>query len=189
MNSDKSTELVTACVGGDRKAQNTLYMKLKPILANVCRPLCRTKEDAEDVVAESMAKVFMNLGSYHGTSMAELVAWAKTIAKRRAVDNIHFEMADKRRGFKVGYSEIHGQDPSTKNTASPDKELILAMMVTMPKKPRLVFMMREIEGYTYDELTVILGMKMNALKTNYHRARKWLMARIEADLKKADTKR
>lgn len=85
MNSDKSTELVTACVGGDRKAQNTLYMKLKPILANVCRPLCRTKEDAEDVVAESMAKVFMNLGSYHGTSMAELAALDK-VAKKSGMD-------------------------------------------------------------------------------------------------------
>ena len=186
---DKSTTLVSGCIKGDRKSQNELYEILYPILSNTCRQYCKVKEDIEDVTAEVFVRIFMNLGKYRGKSMTELVGWCKTIAKRRAIDKVNAGMTNKRRGFNVGYDDIYGEQPSVRNTASPDSERIVALMADMPKKPRIVFAMREIEGYTYSELTVILGMSINALKVNYHRARKWLMARIEADSRMADTRR
>lgn len=186
---EKSATLVSGCINGDRKAQNELYAILNPILSNVCSMYCKTKEDTEDAVAEAFVRIFDNLWRYEGSSMAELVGWCKTIAKHKAIDKVNADATDKRKGVNVGYEDAFNDQACVRNMASPDREFILALLVQMPKNPRKVFIMHEIEGYSYDELTIMLGMKMNALKTNYHRARKWLMARIEADWKKAGIKK
>lgn len=186
MGKDKSERIVRQCLKGDRRAQRELYDTIGPALMGICRRYCPVKEDAEDVLTEAFVGIFTHLDTYNGHSMAELMAWCKAIAVYRSIDKWHADRAVKRRGVAVK-PELADMWVSAPNMGSPDAERILAMMGSMPDKPRMVFNLHEVDGYGYSEMSEMLGMTVTALKVNYHRARKWLMERLKEDWSRGDT--
>lgn len=186
MKKDDSGRIVRQCLKGDRKAQKELYDAIGPVLMGLCRRYTQTQEDAEDVLMEAFVQIFTKLDTYRGHSIKELVTWCKSITIYKAIDKINSKKRLKRNGTNFQIETVFDDVPSTPMETSLDAEWILSIMDRMPKKPRLVFNLREIDGYSYEEMSEMLGMSINALKVNYHRARKWLAERLEADSRKAD---
>jgi len=52
--------------------------------------------------------------------------------------------------------------------------LILELMKALPEKQRMIVQLRDIEGYTFEEISKVLEMKENAIRTALSRARKTL---------------
>lgn len=186
MKKDETKRIVSQCLKGDRKAQKELYSLLGPTLMGLCRRYMANQEDAEDALMESFVSIFTHLDTYRGSTAKELMTWCKTITVNRAITKLNARKAMRRNGVNVQAESLMYDEPSTPIETSLDADWILSIMDRMPKKPRLVFNLREIDGYGYEEMSEMLGMSVGALKVNYHRARKWLVERLEADSRKAD---
>lgn len=183
---NESKRIVRQCLKGDRKAQRELYDRLAPKLMGICARYMPTREDAEDVLMEAFVNIFTKMGTYRGNTMRELETWCKAVVIDRAITKLKARWALKRNAPTVDMDSVFDDPPSAPIETSLDADWVMSIMEKMPKKPRLVFNMREIDGYGYEEMSEMLGMSVGSLKVNYHRARKWLLERLEADDRKAD---
>ena len=76
------------------------------------------------------------------------------------------------------HPEIKEIDPETyedKNTSQGYKELyqlILTCSVDLKPKQKAIFILRDIEGFSFDEIKRILNMPQSNIRSNLHLARK-----------------
>jgi RNA polymerase sigma-70 factor (ECF subfamily) len=68
---------------GDPAAQEALYRAFEPQVYNLARRICRTTEDAEDVLQETFIEVFRSIGRFRGDG--SLWAWVRTVASSKAL--------------------------------------------------------------------------------------------------------
>jgi len=68
---------------GDPAAQEALYRAFEAPVYNLARRICRTTEDAEDVVQETFLEVYRSIGRYRGDG--SLWGWVRTIASSKAL--------------------------------------------------------------------------------------------------------
>ncbi len=126
---------------------------------------------AEDVVQESLFKVWQKAASYRGES--SLRSWALSITHNTAIS-----MLRKRR------DEL--RDPTLMTDADggpgPDRQVAGQMMVsefwaaldTLDPLSRTVVVLREIEGMAYEDIADTLELSLPTIKTRLFRARKLL---------------
>ena len=73
--------LVPLARRGDPAAQEALYRAFCGPVYGLARRICRTREDAEDVVQETFLEVFRSLNRFRGDG--SLWGWIRTIAASR----------------------------------------------------------------------------------------------------------
>jgi RNA polymerase sigma-70 factor (ECF subfamily) len=61
---------------GDPAAQETLYRAFEGPVYNLARRICRTVEDAEDVLQETFLEVFRSIGQFRGEG--SLWGWVRS---------------------------------------------------------------------------------------------------------------
>ena len=137
----------------------------------VARAVVVDQSLAEDVVQESLFKVWQKASSYRGES--SLRSWALSITHNTAISLLR-----KRR------DEL--RDPTLMTDAddgpSPDRQVASQMMVnefwvaldTLDSLSRTVVVLREIEGMSYEDIAETLNLPLPTVKTRLFRARKLL---------------
>src|ERR1041384_2159499 len=68
---------------GDPAAQEALYRAFEAPVYSLARRICRTTEDAEDVLQETFLEVYRSIGRYRGEG--SLWGWIRTIASSKAL--------------------------------------------------------------------------------------------------------
>src|SRR5258708_19835436 len=68
---------------GDPAAREASYRAFEGRVYNLARRICRTAEDAEDVLQETFLEVFRSIGRFRGDG--SLWGWVRTIASSKAL--------------------------------------------------------------------------------------------------------
>lgn len=132
---------------------------------------------AEDVVQEAMIKIWKRKDQFADIENKE--AWCVTITRNLAIDKVR--SAKKRRASDI--SEHHDVSDSTpapdilleqKDALSHVEKLLRAL----PLQQQEIITLRDIEGYTYQEIADILECSVDQVKVNLHRARKSLREKL-----------
>ena len=76
-------EMVEGCLRRRSDAERALYDEFAPVVYGVCLRYARCREDAGDLLQDSMVKVFEKIGSLHDAS--KLKSWIYTIAVNTCV--------------------------------------------------------------------------------------------------------
>jgi RNA polymerase sigma factor (sigma-70 family) len=132
---------------------------------------------AKDVVQETLLKVWEKRDKLDEIRNVE--AWCMTIVRNMARD-----------GLKAKNSQILDLNqhlPSVANNDWPDKaaqydELLVLLgkiVKQLPSKQKETFHMREIEGYSYQEISEISGYSISDIKVSIFRARKQIRAQLK----------
>lgn len=147
------------------------------------RRVCRDREDARDVLQETMLAVAKGLREFRGD--ASFSTWLFTIARSFCVK--------KRRRSKFAPREERSIDAEPAAAARlgddrplPDevvahKELegaLDAAIETLAPMYRDVLLLRDVEGLTAPEVAAVLGISGQAVKSRLHRARLALRAQL-----------
>jgi RNA polymerase sigma-70 factor (ECF subfamily) len=155
------------------KTQNEAFQKLlltyqKP-LYNHIRNIILDHDDTDDVLQNTFIKVFKNLKNFKGES--KLFSWMYRIATNEAITFIN------KRAKLNGTTSKTLQSKIVENLEADshfDGNLIQLKLqkaiVNLPEKQQLVFKMRYFEEIKYEEMSVILGTSVGALKASYHHA-------------------
>jgi len=69
-------------------------------------------------------------------------------------------------------------DPSDDLMRSELKQVIEEAVYSLPPKYKLVFNLRDMEGFSTEETSEILGISIQSVKTRLHRARLYLREKI-----------
>lgn len=122
----------------------------------------RDEEQAKDVVQETFARLW---------SRVDQVEAAK--AKSYLFTTAHHAMVDEvRRGGRVRRMEDHHEGLRSTSQSQPDlKEVLDAALATLPAIQRSVVLLRDLEGYTYEEIAELTGLNLPQVKVYIYRGR------------------
>jgi RNA polymerase sigma-70 factor (ECF subfamily) len=136
------------------------------------------REEAEDTVQEVMMKLWEDrtrLGNY-----ANPAAWATTVTRNMCID-----MLRKRR--KMSHEEVESvmiTDRADEVTVTDHDSREAAALVTgiverMREPYRSAVILRDMEGYSYEEAAVVMQTNVETLRTTLSRARKRIREELE----------
>lgn len=155
-------------------------------LFNFAYNLTRSEADANDLVQETYVKAFKAIDSYTEGSNAK--AWLFCILKRTYITQYNKR---KKQPTQVDYEEavlVHNAQDASPFSGSVDlredvfdKELsdeVTIALGSISVAFRTVILLSDIEGFTYDEISKILDIPLNTVRTRLFRARNELKSKL-----------
>lgn len=142
--------------------------------------VCRTTEDAEDALQETLFAASRAIRTFRGTA-SSIVSWMFTIIRREC-----YRLIDRHREMPLPIEALDGEPDSA---APPDQSVLehrraarLANALTaLAPLHREVILLRDIEERSAPEAAARLGISVQALKSRLHRARLSLREELAAD--------
>jgi RNA polymerase sigma factor (sigma-70 family) len=154
---------------GDPEALGALYRAFEVPVYNLARRICRTTEDAEDVLQETFFEVCRSIGRYR--EEGSLWGWIRTIAASKALMRI-------RRNKYRDADELNDQVIGKRQEDSHLRMDLEAALERLPETSRAVVWLHDVEGYTHDEIGAMMGKTASFSKSQLARAharlRQWL---------------
>jgi RNA polymerase sigma factor (sigma-70 family) len=165
---DAETVVARARVG-DPDALGALYRAFEVPVYNLARRICRTTEDAEDVLQETFFEVCRSIGRYR--EEGSLWGWIRTIAASKALMRI-------RRNKYRDTDELHDEVMGRRQEDSHLRMDLEAALERLSETSRAVVWLHDVEGYTHDEIAGMMGKTPSFSKSQLARAharlRMWL---------------
>ncbi len=123
----------------------------------------RDRDTAKDVVQESFARLWQKVEDVDATKAK---SYLFTTAHHIMVDTV-------RRGQRSTRMEEHHEDlRHTSESGQPDlKAIIDSALATLPEVQRSVILLRDLEGYSYEEIAELTGLNLTQVKVYIYRGR------------------
>lgn len=123
----------------------------------------RDTDTAKDVVQESFARLWQKVDEVDATKAK---SYLFTTAHHIMVDTV-------RRGQRSTRMEEHHEDLRyTSESGQPDlKAIIDSALATLPEVQRSVILLRDLEGYSYEEIAEFTGLNLTQVKVYIYRGR------------------
>jgi RNA polymerase sigma-70 factor (ECF subfamily) len=169
-------ELIEKCKNGSRTAQWELYQKYSPVLFGICLRYSDSRETAEDILQDAFLKIYSSIGDYEGVGSFE--GWMKRIAINTAITNYHQTAKHKHHEDVDDYAQSIASDDPNFDSLEFTREELLGVVNSLPDGYRMVFNMFAIEGFKHREIAEMLGIDINTSKTQFLRARKFIIKRL-----------
>lgn len=154
---------------GDSAALEALYRAFEAPVYNLARRICRTTEDAEDVLQETFFEVCRSIGRYR--EEGSLWGWVRTIAASKALMRL-------RRNKYRDTDELHDETVGGRREDNHLRMDLEAALERLSETSRAVVWLHDVEGYTHDEIGAMMGKTPSFSKSQLARAhvrlRRWL---------------
>ncbi len=123
----------------------------------------RNKEDARDVVQDSFEKLWLNCEK---VEIEKVKSWLFTCTYNAM---INFSMKKKRMiSTEIGKFP---EETEKMNTQFESQQVIERTVSILPPLQKSIILLRDLEGYTYDEIGEILALSPSQVKVYLFRAR------------------
>ncbi|MEI7853575.1 MAG: sigma-70 family RNA polymerase sigma factor [Planctomycetota bacterium] len=190
MNSLDDHTLIQLVLEGNTSAFDVIVRRYNTKVYSLAYRLLNSVEDAEDVAQDTFSQAFKGLGSFRGTS--KFYTWLFRITYNLAISQ--------RRKRKPALSlnsqtDSQGEITLPSDDASPMKNMEDEEGKTLMDKAlgllsldhRAGLVLKEIEGFSYEEIALSLGVPVGTVRSRLHRARLELRAILEKlDKERAD---
>ena len=186
---DKAIEnkkLIAKAKAGDMIAFETLILEHEKIVYNVAFRMMNNSEDAKDLSQDALIKAFKSIGNFNEQS--SFSTWIYRITVNTCIDEIR-----KRKGkqnFSLD-SDLEGEEGSWKQQFADtddtpeesvlrkeDKSEIAQALDTLSPEHKIVIVLREMQGLSYEEIAESTGMTLGTVKSRISRARNQLKIEI-----------
>jgi RNA polymerase sigma-70 factor (ECF subfamily) len=182
--------VVTAFLAGEERAFSELVERYQTRLLNFIYRTIGDRDRAEDLVQEVFIRVYRHLHRFDRSK--KFSTWAYTIASNLAKN----ELRNRSRNPLVLFQTLRGSQGGDEeerplqfedSTSRPDdmyrkrhlRELVEETVARLPEHHRQVFVLRELEGNSYEEIAEITSCNLGTVKSRLNRARTAFAAIIE----------
>ena len=180
-------QLIARFQSGDERAYIELVNRYRDRLINFVFPFLGDFEQAEDVVQETMLKLYEKTHYYR--EIAKFSTWIYTIARNLA----NTELRKKKRRKTTYISRMTKDDrqydiPAVQADLNQNlqnefiRDRIHAAINELPEHFKTVIILRDIQELSYDDISNIVGVPLGTVKSRINRARLQLQAELQ-DLK------
>ena len=186
------TELVSLFLASDPRGFDALVERYQARLLNFVYRIIGDRERAEDLVQEAFVRVHRHLSRFDRAK--KFSTWIYTIASNLAKN----ELRNRSRNPLVLFTSLtQGWEDEERplefedHTTRPDdlfrkrhvRELVEQTVSRLPTHHREVFVLREIEGRSYEEIAEITKCNLGTVKSRLNRARSAFAEIIGPDLR------
>jgi RNA polymerase sigma factor (sigma-70 family) len=168
---DSDADLIKRARCGDANAYGTLYERHAEAAARLARQITGNRADADDVVAESFARVLSAMRNGNGPDEA-FRPYLLTALRRVAFDHVRGQ----RRQIPTEEADLpdDGEPFTDPVIADLDRSLVAQAFRSLPERWSAVLWHTEIEEASPAEVATMLGMSANGVAALRYRAREGL---------------
>lgn len=178
-------DLITAHKAGDRLAFQDLVRKYENRVYNHCQRMVNDEEESADLTQEVFLKVYRNINNYEHTY--SFYTWLYRITVNCCID---FMRKKRRQLSSVSLSQGNADDSGSagREQEIPDEkfgpeirmqnielsDVLSSAIGQLSEKLRSIIILKEIEGFSYEEIAEILNCSRGTVKSRLFRARERL---------------
>jgi RNA polymerase sigma-70 factor (ECF subfamily) len=180
-NNSDDYELVRRFLSGDEQAFNKIAVRYQTRIYWHARRMVGSHDDADDIVQEVLMVIYKKLSTFNFQS--SVYTWIYKITSTRCLNLINKNKLKKIISFNsTKYSESSFNDDVIVNFEQKEKfNKMENYLQNLPSKQREVFILRNYDDLSYQEISEITGKSIGALKANYFHAFKKIKDYMEED--------
>jgi len=190
---DEDAGLVSLCKGGATGPFETLVKRHQKKMLNIVYRMIGDYEEACDVVQEAFVSAYKGINGFEGKS--RFSTWLYSIAINQARNRLKQMKA--RRQFEAGSIDepVPGRDrlirlePASGDPPASDtverKEIqskVQECINTLEHGYREILVLRDMQGFSYDEIGSMLGLLEGTVRSRLFRAREAFMKKMKSHL-------
>ena len=170
-------ELIDKAKLGDKFAFKQLYQLHHQRVYALCLRITGQVSLAEEATQDCFVRLWQKLPQFRGDS--QFSTWLHSLSVNQALSSLK-----KHRSF---WSRFISSDIDVQSI-SDEYENLDKLLLKLPERARIVFVLHALEGYKHEEVGLLMGIAAGTSKAQYHRAQKLLEALIEQNpIDKAQT--
>ena len=179
---EEERQLVRLAQSGEEAAFEELIRRHQQRVFGLVSGILRRREDVEDVVQQVFLKVFVSLKRFD--QRAAFSTWLYKISVNECWDYLRKKKV-RPLVYEADLSEeqvsrLDGvvsadRPPASSSDRAEARDLLERMMEKLPEQDRQLLVLKEVEGFSVQELAEILDLNVNTVKVRLFRARARLM--------------
>lgn len=163
--------LAAAAAAGEVSALGGLFTRYADVVFQAAYRITASIPDAEDVLQDVFVGLPRALQRYR--PQGSFAAWIAKVATRTAL--MRLRRSPRR-------EQSLRADPEPAEEIDPIRHIaVREALMTMPPGVRMVFLLREVSGYSHDEIAAMLDISIAASRVRLHRAWRRLHAYMRDD--------
>lgn len=182
------TKLIKAAQRGDLEAFNLLILRYQNLLFGIALRLLNDEDAAADAVQEALISAFRRFDTFRGDSLRSWLA-------RVVVNACYDEIRKKRRQHSMPLEQFNAEgdeietsywlvdpqaDPEVQYESSELESAIQKSINKLPAIYRLVLVLVDVEGLSYEEAASAAGVPVGTVKSRLARARLQMQKSLQA---------
>ncbi len=174
VSSPTDAELISRILAGEREQYAHLVGRYQGVLYRHALGMVLQPDAAADLVQDTFIKAYTSLAQCQDP--ARFRAWIFRILSNRCRDHLK-----NRRQHTVPLEEdtaltLSRDDPGLGVEQRELREAVTLALAQLPETQREAFLLKHVEGRSYEEIAELLEVSVSALKMRVHRARETLQA-------------
>jgi RNA polymerase sigma-70 factor (ECF subfamily) len=164
---------------GDARAFEELVTTYQHRVFAVSLRMLSNRAEAEEIAQETFLRAHRALAEFRGE--ARLGTWLYAIASRLCLNRLASGPRRHERSDDIALSQAPAEGADAVGALERD-ELAAALheaVAALPEERRIVVVLRDLEGLSYEDIGEVLGVPLNTVRTRLHRARLDLKAKLE----------
>lgn len=185
MREEQILQIIEDILAGDFNAFEDIVRAYEKNVYNIALRMSGSREDALDISQEAFLKAYRSLRSFRGES--KFSVWLYRIVSNTALD--YLRTRARRAADSLSVEDESGELAIADESQSPEtllerkltREALQRGLNSLPEDQRKILLLREIEGFSYEEIGKILSIESGTVKSRIFRARKKLCEFLAAD--------
>lgn len=175
MNSNNDFELVEKFLTGDELAFNAIVRKYQKKIYWHARQMLGSHLDADEVTQEVLIVMFNKLKTFNYKSA--LYTWIYKIVTTRSLNQIKRNKIKRLLSFdSADEKELASRTDIVEDISNKERlQKVHKVLDRLPMKQRQIFIMRNFDELSYEEISEITGKSVGGLKANYFHALRKVM--------------
>jgi RNA polymerase sigma-70 factor (ECF subfamily) len=174
--------LVQRAQAGDEVAFREIVERYQSKVFSIIHGIVRQRNDVEDIAQQVFAKIYFSIKNFDFRS--SLITWIYKITVNECFDYLRKKKVRKL-VYESDLSEdevrrVENTEPASDRQPLADSNLarrdyVLKLLTRVSEEERMLLMLKEVEGYSVEELAERTGMNENTIKVKLFRARQKLV--------------
>lgn len=188
MTREEEDKIVSRVQAGDVNAFEELVTAYEKNVYNLALRMTGNPEDAADMSQEAFLKAYSSMSSFRGES--KFSVWLYRIVSNVCLDFLRRRSRRQTVSLSIeddGGEEIQLELPDESQTPEAlleqrmTRDAVRRGLEALPHEQRQILLLREIQGLSYDEIALTLGLEVGTVKSRIFRARKRLCSFLMKD--------
>lgn len=177
LQSDGDSQLLKQASRGDAAAFEQLMRAHEGRMYAVALRMCGNREDALDCVQEAMLRVYRAMDGFKGQS--SFATWIYRITMNTCLDELRRRKVRQASSLDAlldaGWSPADEEDtPENHSIASEQRRTLERAIADLPEDMRAAIVLRDVQGFSYDEIATMLTANVGTIKSRISRGREKL---------------
>lgn len=174
--------ILDKCKKNDRRAQEALYYYIAPKLLGVCLRYFADRAEAEDIMQDSLVKIFTNLNKYNFEGSFE--GWCKRLTINVALNRIK---VNNRMLFDRNLQQIEDIEFENDEVLHLNEHEIIECLNQLADGYRTIVNLFLFEHFSHKEIADRLDITESTSRSQYARARQQLATLLKEKIKSKNT--